>query len=113
MLSDRRSCQAVKIELLYFDGCPNFDRLLPRLEELVDEYAPGNRIELRRVESTAAAEQERFLGSPTVRVEGEDVEPSASARSDFGLKCRLYRNGEQYVDIPAESWIVAALRRPG
>jgi hypothetical protein len=101
----------VRVELLYFDGCPNFERLLPRLQELVDEHAPGNRIELRRVESPDAADQEHFLGSPTVRVDGEDIEPLVSARSDFGLKCRLYRNAGQRSDIPAEEWMVEALRR--
>jgi hypothetical protein len=110
VLPHRRAGKALRVELLYFDGCPNFGRLLPRLQVLVDEHAPGNRVRLRRVESPAAAEKERFLGSPTVRVEGEDVEPSASARSDFGLKCRLYRSASPS-DTPADEWIVAALRR--
>ena len=101
----------MKVELLYFDGCPNFERLLPELQALVDEHAPGNRVELRRVESSDAAERERFLGSPTVRVDGEDVEPTASARSDFGLKCRLYRSEGRSSDIPAAEWMVEAIRR--
>jgi hypothetical protein len=101
----------VTVELLYFDGCPNFERLLPRLQALVDEHSPGERVELRRIESPDAAKRERFLGSPTIRVDGVDVEPAASTRSDFGLKCRLYRNAGRQIDIPAEQWIVAALRR--
>jgi hypothetical protein len=101
----------VTVELLYFNGCPNFERLLPRLQALVEEHSPGDQVELRRVESPDAAERERFLGSPTVRVDGVDVEPSASARADFGLKCRLYRNAGRTSDTPAEEWIVAALRR--
>jgi hypothetical protein len=101
----------VKVELLYFDGCPSYERLLPRLQGLVDENAPGTRIELRRVESPAAAERERFLGSPTVRVDGEDVEPSASTRCDFGLKCRLYRGAGGQSPLPAEEWIIASVRR--
>jgi hypothetical protein len=40
------------------------------------------------------AEEERFLGSPSVRVEGVDIEPGAGERTDFGLKCRLYRTSE-------------------
>jgi hypothetical protein len=101
----------MRIELLYFDDCPSYERLLPRLRRLVDEHAPGAGIELRRVESPAAAERERFLGSPTVRVDGNDVEPSADARSDFGMKCRLYRVSDGYSETPAEDWIVAALDR--
>jgi hypothetical protein len=101
----------MRIELLYFDDCPSYERLLPQLRALVDEHAAGTEIELRRVESTAAAESERFLGSPTVRVDGEDVEPAASARSDFGLKCRLYRIADRYSQTPAEEWMTAALAR--
>ena len=99
------------VELLYFDGCPSYERLLPRLRELVESRAPGARVELRRVDSAAAAERERFLGSPTVRVDGEDVDPSGHALSDFGLKCRLYRVGDRYAQTPADEWIVAALER--
>jgi hypothetical protein len=101
----------VKIELLYFDDCPSYQRLLPRLKALVDEYAPAAAIELRRVESPVAAQRERFLGSPTVRVDGADVEPAASRRSDFGLKCRLYRVGGRHADVPPEDWTIAALKR--
>ena len=100
----------MKIELLYFDDCPNFEQLLPKLQKLVDEHAPGNRVELKRVASPTAARQENFLGSPTVRVDGKDVEPAASTRSDFGLKCRLYRGAGQQFDMPAEEWIIEALR---
>jgi hypothetical protein len=73
----------MRIELLYFDGCPSCERFLPRLRELVAETAVGADIELRRVESAEAAVDERFLGSPTVRVDGVDVEPGASSRDDL------------------------------
>ena len=99
----------MRVELLYFDDCPSYERLLPRLQALVDEHAPAAAIELRRVASADAACAERFLGSPTIRVDGEDVEPGASGRQDFGLKCRLYRCGGRYVDVPPEEWIVTAL----
>ena len=46
---------------------------------------------MRRVETIGDAERERFLGPPSVRVDGYDIEPGADARTDYGLKCRLYR----------------------
>jgi hypothetical protein len=91
----------VRVELLYFEGCPNHERLLPRLNELV----AGAGVELRRVESIEAAERERFLGSPTVRIDGVDVDPGAADRTDFGLKCRLYRSDEGTSGLPPERWI--------
>jgi hypothetical protein len=99
----------VKVELLYFDGCPSYERLLPRLSELVAGADPDAEVELRRVESIDAAERERFLGSPTVRVDGVDVDSGAADRSDFGLKCRLYRSDEGTSGVPPERWIRDAL----
>lgn len=100
----------MKIELLYFDGCPSYEALLPRLRDLVAKEGIETEIDLRHVESSEAAESERFLGSPTVRVEGEDVDPSADGRTDYGLKCRLYRSAEGTSGVPPEQWISAALR---
>ena len=48
-------------------------------------------VELRQVESAEAAERERVLGSPSLRVNGQDVDPTAGERTDFGLKCRCIR----------------------
>lgn len=101
------------VELLYFEGCPSHDALLERLGELLDEVGPSPWVKLRAVDSLEEAEAEGFLGSPTVRVEGADVEPGADDRSDFGLKCRLYRTPEGPSPIPPEEWIRAALDRAG
>ena len=101
----------MRVELLYFDDCPHYERLLPRLRALVNDRAPNTEIELRWIDSQDAAERERFLGSPTVRLDGEDVDPSASERSDFGIKCRLYRRADGYSETPPEEWIVAAINR--
>jgi hypothetical protein len=105
----RRQNDALKVEVLYFDGCPSTDRLLPRLRELVALAAVPVDVELRRVETPEAAVAARFLGSPTVRVDGEDIDPDARERSDYGLKCRLYRTGEGLRGTPPDEWIVAAL----
>ena len=104
----------MKIELLYFDGCPSYETLLPKVHELLAREGVENQIELRPVESLEAAEQARFLGSPTVRIDGKDIDPGAGDRSDYGLKCRLYRSGEKTSGVPPEEWIVEAIRcRPG
>jgi len=101
----------MKVNLLYFDGCPSYESLLPRLREMVAESDGDAEVELRHIRSVEDAERERFLGSPTVRVDGQDVDPGASAREDFGLKCRLYRTEEGTSGLPPEEWIRAALAR--
>ncbi len=64
------------IEVLYFDGCPGFAELMPRLRALAGDQP----IKLRQITTAEAAVAEQFLGSPTVRVDGIDVEPSAGTR---------------------------------
>ena len=103
----------MKVEVLFFDGCPNHEALLPHLRDLLNAGGAGDTaIELVRVEDAATAEAERFLGSPTVRIDGEDVEPGADERTDFGLKCRLFTTPEGLRGMPADEWVRRALQRP-
>ena len=101
----------MKIEVLYFDGCPNHETLLPHLRELLAGAEISSPIELVNVPDAAAAQRERFLGSPTLRVDGRDVEPGAELRTDFGLKCRLYRTEAGFVGVPLDDWVRDAIRR--
>jgi len=97
------------IELLYFDGCPGHEAILPRLRELLAQAGVDEPVLQRRVESDKAAQQERFLGSPTLRVDGVDVDSGAAHRADYGLKCRLYSTPGGLRGAPADEWILDAL----
>lgn len=101
------------IELFYFDGCPSHEALLRELRKLLASEGIEEQIELRRVETIEQAERQRFLGSPTIRIDGNDVEPGAAGREDFGLKCRLYRTAAGLEPVPPPEWIGAALRGAG
>jgi hypothetical protein len=101
----------VNVELLYFDGCPNHEALVPYLERLVRSVQVPVNLELRRIPDDTAAQRERFLGSPTVRVDGRDVEPGAEQRDDFGLKCRLYRLPDGLRGAPLDEWVLDAMAR--
>jgi hypothetical protein len=98
-----------RIELLYFEGCPSYRELLPRLRALLEREGIEQEIELRRVETSEEAERQRFLGSPTVRIDGEDVDPTARDRHDFGIDCRLYQTEHGLRRIPPEALIRSAL----
>jgi hypothetical protein len=97
------------VEILYFHGCPHPAALAPRIREMAT--AGGIEIELRHklIADAEAAERERFLGSPTVRVNGADVEPGAGERDDFGMKCRLYRTPQGLSGMPSDAWIREAI----
>jgi len=106
----RATVAVMKVEVLYVDGCPNHEALLPHLRELLDCAGARADVELVRVEDADVAQRERFLGSPTVRIDGEDVEPGANQRTDFGLKCRLFATPDGLRGMPPDEWVLAALR---
>lgn len=99
------------VELLYFDGCPNYREARAEIERIAADESTGLDLRLVEVTSPEQAEALRFLGSPTVRVDGHDVEPGADERDAFVLACRVYRTDAGVRGQPAEAWIRAALRR--
>jgi hypothetical protein len=110
---ERRDGRPVTIELLYFDGCPGREVLLPRLRELLDRAGVDAPVQQRRVQSDEDAQRERFLGSPTLRVDGVDVEPGVGEQADFALRCRLYPTADGLRGAPPDDWVLAALQRAG
>jgi hypothetical protein len=101
------------IEILYIHGCPNHNNLEARIRALLDRHGYDAPIKTRSIVSDAQAQEEHFLGSPTVRVNGVDVEPDAAARHAYGLMCRVYRTDEGLRGQPPDAWITAALRTLG
>jgi len=98
-----------RVEILYFDGCPNHEGARGLVERVAAELRIEPEIALVEVPDADAATTLRFLGSPTVRVEGRDVEPGAEERADFVLSCRVYRTERGISGKPDASWIREAL----
>ncbi len=97
----------VKIEVLYLEGCPNVPPTLARVREVVAELGVRARIVMIKVKDRSDAERRRFPGSPTVRVNGEDVEPSARTCADYAWACRRYG----CEGVPPRAIIVHAIRQ--
>lgn len=98
-----------RVEVLYFEGCPNHEPARALVERLASELRVEPEIELVEVADAEAAVKLRFLGSPTVRVDGVDVEPGAEERRDFAFSCRIYRSDGGAAEQPAEGWVREAL----
>jgi hypothetical protein len=84
---------------------------LPRLRGLLDQAGVEARVHEVRVESDEATPRERFLGAPTLRIDGIDIDPGAGARRDYGLKCRLYQTAEGLQSMPPDAWVLDGLTR--
>jgi hypothetical protein len=101
--------RSLKVELLYFDGCPGYAELRPRLERLLAQRGLLGELVLVPVTTAEQAEERQFLGSPTVRVDSRDIEPAANDRRDFGMKCRLYSTLPGGAHAPTDELILSAL----
>ena len=99
-----------RVEILYFEGCPNHEPARALVEHVATELRVQPQVELVVVSDAEAAAELRFLGSPTVRVDGRDVEPGADERQEFVLSCRVYRGEGGFSGQPQEAWIREALQ---
>ncbi|MFP6654397.1 MAG: hypothetical protein VCB25_02140 [Myxococcota bacterium] len=97
---------ALKIEILYFAGCPNHPPSVCLAHEVLAELGLEAEVREVAIETIATAKRHRFLGSPSLRVNGVDIEIEARSRRDFGLSCRMYSDG----GVPARALLVEALR---
>ena len=97
------------VEVLTFEGCPHAQPALELVERVVNELGLDATIRRVDVPDLQSAETHRFLGSPTIRVNGHDVEPGADERSEFVLSCRVYRTGGSLKGAPDERWLRDAL----
>jgi hypothetical protein len=100
-----------EVEVLYFDGCPNHVPAVALVERVAGELGIEAKLRLVNVADQGAAERFRFLGSPTIRVGGRDVDPSTEERTDYGLSCRIFRTEAGIVGQPDERWVRDALAR--
>jgi hypothetical protein len=99
------------IELLWWEGCPSHPEALADLRRVLEEEHVTDPVRLVEVDSDEQARAQRFPGSPTIRIDGEDaIAPSAG--EPFSLTCRVYRLRDGRVSpTPDVEDLRAAVRR--
>jgi hypothetical protein len=80
-----------RVEFLWWEGCPSHERALAELRDAMGAAGldPAS-VEVRHVATEDDAARERFAGSPTIRVDGRDLQPAGDSEP-AGLTCRVYR----------------------
>jgi len=91
-----------KIEFLYFEGCPSYKSTLLYLKEVIEEEKIDANLELVLVESPEDAQQVGFQGSPSIKINGIDLEDK---NDGFGFNCRLYSVDGELTGIPSKEFI--------
>jgi len=82
----------IKIDIQYFNGCPNSSEMIHRVNEAIKGSEDKIEYNVVLVESNELAEKLKFRGSPTVLINGEDIEGREAPESS-SLNCRIYENG--------------------
>jgi hypothetical protein len=76
---------------LWWRECPSWERALAMLREALDNAGlDPSSVEVREIDTEASAEREGFVGSPTIRIDGVDLQPPTEGEPP-GLTCRVYR----------------------
>ncbi len=100
---------APHVELLYIDGCPNWEIIAVRLS--VALQATGNAeapVDLRRITTLAHAERTGFTGSPMIRING--VDPFTPPGQPVAFACRVFHDGDDVVSGPTVVQLLDAIR---
>ncbi len=84
----------MEIEILFFKGCPNSDAAFERAYEAIATERVAASVQMVEILGAEHAIARRFLGSPTIQIDGEDVEMEARVRTDYGFMCRTYRDSD-------------------
>ena len=98
-----------KIRVLYFDGCPSNEPAIATVREVVAEQKLEAEIELIRVSSKEEAITQGFFGSPTVQINGVDIEGLNALTKESDLCCRLYNAQGALRGQPSKEMIRRAL----
>lgn len=99
----------VEIELLFWRGCPSYPEAQTLLEEVLGRRGVSTEVRLREVRTHEEAQELSFPGSPTIRVNGRDVDQAGSAKP-AGLNCRIYQLPDGRVSpVPSRDQLEAAI----
>jgi hypothetical protein len=99
------------VEVLYVEQCPNFPAALALVERVAAELGLAVVVRTTLITDQATAERVRFVGSPTVRVDGYDVDPEGELAGEYTLECRLYWHEHRLAGYPQERLVREALLR--
>lgn len=99
------------IQFLYWEECPSHERALELLSACMQRLHLEVPLEIIRIDTEEEAQAQQFFGSPTIRVDGEDIAPIPADFAWPALTCRAYRRADGRISpLPPVELIEAALR---
>lgn len=101
----------MEIHFLWWEGCPSHPEAWQRLQEVLAEMRIDVAVERVEVNTDAVAETWHFPGSPTILINGKDIDPQAS-QMPSRLTCRLYfKEDGRPSPLPSKEMIKRAIAK--
>lgn len=91
----------MRVEFLYFEGCPNHETALANLKEVLSEIGMTDEIEIINIDKLNDVSIHRFLGSPSIRIDNKDLEITEDNSTEYSMRCRRYKNGDIMEGFPS------------
>ncbi len=98
------------VDILYFEGCPHSEVARDRVREAFASERVAGGVRMVEVSDAQDALARHFLGSPTIQIDGVDVEPEARLRRDYGFMCRTYETPAGLAGVPPLQLVADAIR---
>ncbi|NOZ72789.1 MAG: hypothetical protein GXP38_12910 [Chloroflexi bacterium] len=102
----------MKIDVLYFEGCPNHKPTVQRVKDVLVRLGIGaevNEVEVTPKDDPATL---KFIGSPTVLIDGQDIDPAQRHGANYGFGCRTF-GGAGMPSIEMIEWAVQEVTSGG
>jgi hypothetical protein len=100
----------MNVTFLYYEDCPSHDVALDRLQSILSEEGVQAEFEIIKVETNEQAQRLQFIGSPTIRIDGQDVDPPGPD-AYYALTCRAYQLEDGRISpLPSPDMIRRALQ---
>ncbi len=103
--------KVVKISIYYIEGCPGVSAVTDNIKEIIAEEAVNAEINLICIETPEEAGRLQFTGSPTVRINGRDVDSNMKTIKNYGLRSRHYFINGKKSDNPSKNMIRDAINK--
>jgi hypothetical protein len=110
-VSERDKGPSVDIEIRYIQDCPNHGPMTELVQRIADDLGISAVIHEREIRSPAEARRIRFRGSPSLLINGQDIEPDDDYAGPYSLSCRLYGGAGLPSREMVEGAVLAAARR--
>ena len=98
------------VELLYLPGCPHHHQTSGLICKVLSEHGLRARFTETAIANLEEAQRRRFPGSPTVRVNGRDIEGGPNKPLAVGFACRTYWVDGKPQGVPPRAWLEDAIR---